>query len=449
MSGLCIMIAGIALLGCGDAVTYTLYRDSVVIPDARLHVATFDSADGAQYNSENCLVARDLFQQQPDSQDEVLVREGKISPVTAHANGEARGRGGLGAMTRSRDMNVTARPLRLSKTGGACRQVEEAIKALERGDFDIAVTLAGAAEGMLERSGQHMWSFTMKSPGAAAFEKTELVRFLNAERDWLKHPTPDAGNTMTLTRAHAALMIVRAMTKLETWSPRMNRFKRWYQGNLDEVLQELDPACLPADARSHENVERASSEARGGRGSGQKEYNVTEEMPSEQTDLVDVFMAPYVRPLGNLVVLFAQAEAEWLQLVIDLINCTEKEAGKFVQEEATKVKREILTRVNASGIGDGMRQELCESIENFFEDRERRNRLIHDEWYVSLVEEPLQAIPMIRGLPRKKDAEVVYGEPTPEDIWDLALRFREQGSIFKAASRTLRELPSETSDDCP
>jgi hypothetical protein len=51
------MIAGIVLLGCGDAVIYTLYRNSPVIPDARLHVATFDSADGGQYHSE--------FQQQP------------------------------------------------------------------------------------------------------------------------------------------------------------------------------------------------------------------------------------------------------------------------------------------------------------------------------------------------------------------------------------------------
>ena len=85
---------------------------------------------------------------------------------------------------------------------------------------------------------------------------------------------------------------------------------------------------------------------------------MTKVMPSEQADLVDVFFTPYIRPLGNLVVLFAQAEAEWLSLVIDLIRCTEKEA-------ATKVKQEILTRVNKSGIGDGMRQGLCE----------RRNRL--------------------------------------------------------------------------
>ena len=75
-------------------------------------------------------------------------------------------------------------------------------------------------------------------------------------------------------------------------------------------------------------------------------------------------------------------------LVIDLIRCTEKEA-------ATKVKQEILTRVNKSGgIGDGIHQELCE----------QRNQLMHDEWHVSVGPEPPQAIPIIRGLSRKKDA---------------------------------------------
>jgi hypothetical protein len=67
----------------------------------------------------------------------------------------------------------------------------------------------------------------------------ELIEFLNAERDWLKHPTPNSGATKTFTRAHAALMIMRAMSKLETWSPRMNKFKRWCVGNLEQVLQEL------------------------------------------------------------------------------------------------------------------------------------------------------------------------------------------------------------------
>jgi hypothetical protein len=149
-------------------------------------------------------------------------------------------------MSQCQDMIVTAWPLNISKAEGASRQVEEAIKALERGDFDIAVTLAGAAEGMLERSGHHMWSYMLQSAQAAVFDKRELIEHLNAERDWLKHPTPSAEATKTFTRAHAAIMIARAMSKLETWSPRMNSFKRWFEGNLEEVLQELDPAYVAA-----------------------------------------------------------------------------------------------------------------------------------------------------------------------------------------------------------
>jgi hypothetical protein len=73
MPGLCIMIAGVTLLGCGNAATYTLYRNSVVLENARIHVATFDAAAAEQYNSENCRVASDLFQQQPGVKDKILV----------------------------------------------------------------------------------------------------------------------------------------------------------------------------------------------------------------------------------------------------------------------------------------------------------------------------------------------------------------------------------------
>jgi hypothetical protein len=102
MLGLCIMVAGVALLGCSDATVYTLYRNSVVIENARLHVATFDTADGEPYNSENCQAARDLFQQQPGVKTRFLVRERKIPPVTCPrlavdtASGAARGGRGLG-----------------------------------------------------------------------------------------------------------------------------------------------------------------------------------------------------------------------------------------------------------------------------------------------------------------------------------------------------------------
>jgi hypothetical protein len=53
------------LAGCGDRRgSYTLYRDSVAAP-MRIHVASFDSADGDEYNRENCELAAKLFNAQP------------------------------------------------------------------------------------------------------------------------------------------------------------------------------------------------------------------------------------------------------------------------------------------------------------------------------------------------------------------------------------------------
>ena len=47
-----------------DDSVYTLYRGSVTGP-MRIHVATFDSADGEDYNRENCDIARSWLQAQP------------------------------------------------------------------------------------------------------------------------------------------------------------------------------------------------------------------------------------------------------------------------------------------------------------------------------------------------------------------------------------------------
>jgi hypothetical protein len=47
--------------------TYTLYRSSATVGGAgmRVHVATFDTKDGATYNRDNCEIAKNLFQKQP------------------------------------------------------------------------------------------------------------------------------------------------------------------------------------------------------------------------------------------------------------------------------------------------------------------------------------------------------------------------------------------------
>lgn len=55
----------LVLAGCDTRTpTYTLYRSSTTGP-MRIHIATFDSNDGEEYNRENCQVTMDLFQQQP------------------------------------------------------------------------------------------------------------------------------------------------------------------------------------------------------------------------------------------------------------------------------------------------------------------------------------------------------------------------------------------------
>lgn len=62
-----LLLAVIILIsGCGsESGVYTLYRNSIVDARMRIHLATFDAADGADYNSENCDLAAKLFRQQP------------------------------------------------------------------------------------------------------------------------------------------------------------------------------------------------------------------------------------------------------------------------------------------------------------------------------------------------------------------------------------------------
>ena len=56
---------GVGLLaGCGDGV-HTLYRSNVSDKNKREHVATFDAAEGEQYNAANCKLASNLLQEQP------------------------------------------------------------------------------------------------------------------------------------------------------------------------------------------------------------------------------------------------------------------------------------------------------------------------------------------------------------------------------------------------
>jgi hypothetical protein len=130
-------------------------------------------------------------------------------------------------------MHVPAGSLNLSLNDAATRQTNAAIAALERGMFDIAMTLAGAAEGMIKRDGVHMFQGLRAHPRALErFSEKEWISILNMERDWLKH---GGDAEMAIDRAAASFMIARAMSKLEQWTPQMDEFKIWFLANLDDL----------------------------------------------------------------------------------------------------------------------------------------------------------------------------------------------------------------------
>ena len=134
-------------------------------------------------------------------------------------------------------MEVPDRSLTLTKTQAATRQVEAAIDALERGDFDVAVTLAGAAEDMIDREGLTLLSFIMNHPKVAHLQAKEWRRHLNQTRDWLKHSGPP--DKVVIGLPAAAEMIARAATKLEAsdWTPRIDAFRLWYISNIDDIME--------------------------------------------------------------------------------------------------------------------------------------------------------------------------------------------------------------------
>jgi hypothetical protein len=132
-------------------------------------------------------------------------------------------------------MDVPTNSLTITKVEGAIRQIEAAIRALVSGDFDVAITLAGAAEDMVEQPKSHLFKFFLDSPELQQFDKALRISVLNRERDWLKHVTPDGPLTLTIQCGDAAFMIARALSKIDQWTPPMQEFKNWYMDNLSRL----------------------------------------------------------------------------------------------------------------------------------------------------------------------------------------------------------------------
>ena len=60
--------------------SYTLYRSGVNLPNLRIHVASFDSSDGTDYNKGNCEIASERFQSQPGVEVKYWCEKGRFKP---------------------------------------------------------------------------------------------------------------------------------------------------------------------------------------------------------------------------------------------------------------------------------------------------------------------------------------------------------------------------------
>jgi hypothetical protein len=137
-------------------------------------------------------------------------------------------------------MDPPKRPLLLTKSTACLRHIEAAITAFERGLFDVAITLAGAAEGMTPSTdGPHLFTHLRDHSRVADLDKKKWIGKLNSERDWLKHSNPSQPAEMSFERAAASIMITRAVTKAEKafglGSPVIESYRHWLLANIDDL----------------------------------------------------------------------------------------------------------------------------------------------------------------------------------------------------------------------
>ena len=76
-------------------------------------------------------------------------------------------------------------------------------------------------------------------------------------------------------------------------------------------------------------------------------------------DIVDDFYAPFVRPLGNLVIAFALAEAELLDLVSEMLGGDELKAVALLKSQ--NAKEQVLSLVRSIGLS-GLPSNATESL---------------------------------------------------------------------------------------
>jgi hypothetical protein len=132
------------------------------------------------------------------------------------------------------------------------------------------------------------------------------------------------------------------------------------------------------------------------------------------------------------VITFGQAEAALLELVAEVLKGDEKAAVGVLK--ASDAKERVFTLVGQLGLSGFDLQELHDGIEAYWQDKEERNRLMHDEWYPRFTDGSVGQ----RGLTRKRHPEEVFHKRTPDEVWQLAKRFQDYEGLFSARAYWIR-----------
>ena len=94
-----------------------------------------------------------------------------------------------------------------------------------------------------------------------------------------------------------------------------------------------------------------------------------ERNPNVPEDIVDSFYGDLVQPLGNLVILFAQAEASLVGLVIELDGSIDQRAAQRILK-ADDAKQQVPALAQTSGLVDFELKELLNGIDQYWADKE-------------------------------------------------------------------------------
>jgi hypothetical protein len=139
-------------------------------------------------------------------------------------------------------VNFPAKPsIVLTRDEAFRRHIEAAIIAFEEERYDVAITLAGAAEGMVpETTGPAPALFLLLRDHPTAAGKKNWIKKLNAARNWLKHAAePNHPPNMKFDRREAVIMLVRAISKDQTAALQSEAIKNvtsWIKEHFDEVF---------------------------------------------------------------------------------------------------------------------------------------------------------------------------------------------------------------------